>query len=293
MSNTIQQQPPRILVFDSGVGGLSVMREIQQRLPGCQFIYASDNAAFPYGTKAEQDLIVRVDQVLHQLLAYIAQHLGVVDIIVVACNTASTLTLPHIRSHFSQPIVGVVPAIKPAAAQSRTKVIGLLATPATVARPYTRDLIKEYAADCEIISVGSSELVQLAEQKLRGEEIPLAAIHRITAPLRESPLGDRLDTLVLACTHFPLLRDELSRCLSPRISLIDSGAAIARRVEFLLANHPIKDAAPAPVHHVNVALFTKATGEIEQLRPALGQFCLPEIAVVAIENQVPPENALA
>src|SRR5690606_39454843 len=168
---------PRILVFDSGVGGLSILREIQERLPACEFIYASDNAAFPYGTKPEDELVERVDHVLHQLLKTYAA-----DIVVVACNTASTLALPHIRSHFNQPIVGVVPAIKPAAARSRTKVIGLLATPATIARAYTQELIREHASDCMVVSVGSSELVHMAEQKLRGQVISLTEMTKILAP---------------------------------------------------------------------------------------------------------------
>ena len=151
---------PRILVFDSGVGGLSIVHEIQKKLPFAPLVYASDNAFFPYGTKGEAELIARVDKVLRKI---IAAH--PIDIIVIACNTASTLTLPHLRNSFTQPVVGVVPAIKPAAAQSKSQVIGLLATPATVARPYTQALIREHAPNAKVISVGSSELVQLAEHK--------------------------------------------------------------------------------------------------------------------------------
>lgn len=270
---------PRILVFDSGVGGLSVMHEIQQRLPACQYLYASDNAAFPYGTKSEEELTARVDKVLHALLHHIEDQYGPVDIIVVACNTASTLTLPHIRSHFTQPIVGVVPAIKPAALISKTKVFGLLATPATVARPYTHGLIKEHAAHCTVISVGSSELVQLAEQKLRGEVIAPEKIAAIIAPFFNEPHTTTLDTIVLACTHFPLLQDELRGCLPDGIQLIDSGEAIARRVEFLLQQRP--PATPADPHHCHVALFTKATQEMELLRPALASFSLTQVDIVA------------
>ena len=276
--NTIQHTP-RILVFDSGVGGLSVMREIQQRLPDCQYLYASDNAAFPYGTKSEDELIARVDKVLHALLQHIEQGYGPVDIIVVACNTASTLTLPHIRSHFTQPIVGVVPAIKPAAIHSTTKVIGLLATPATVARPYTHALIREYAANCTVISVGSSELVHLAEQKLRGETIALEKIAAIVAPFLTAPRAAELDPLVLACTHFPLLQDELRHCLPDTVQFIDSGEAIARRVAFLLQQKP--PASPPDLRHCQLALFTKATHEVELLRAALNDFSLEKVDIVA------------
>lgn len=276
--NTIPHTP-RILVFDSGVGGLSVMHEVQQRLPSCQYFYASDNAAFPYGTKSEAELIARVDKVLHALLQHIEDQHGAVDIIVVACNTASTLTLPHIRSHFSQPIVGVVPAIKPAALISQTKVIGLLATPATVARPYTHDLIRQHAADCTVISVGSSELVQLAEQKLRGETIAPEKTAAILAPFFEAPRSAEMDTVVLACTHFPLLMDELRNNLPADIKLIDSGEAIARRVEFLLQQqHLLTQAENRQAH---LALFTCATPEVERLRPALADFALQHLDIVS------------
>jgi len=257
-------QAPRVLVFDSGVGGLSVAQEIQQRLRQVSLIYASDNAFFPYGTKGEAELIARVDQVINQLLL---RYPG--DILVIACNTASTLTLPHLRSKLSLPIVGVVPAIKPAALMSKTGVIGLLATPATVARPYTHELIREYATNCEVISLGSSELVQIAEQKLRGEVIEADVIGRIAQELMRADHAEKMDVLVLACTHFPLLKEELKLHLPAQLKLIDSGEAIARRVEFLLA-----DAAepPADYRAEHIALFTKATKAAEQLAPALAGF---------------------
>lgn len=265
MTNSTQSfQAPRILVFDSGVGGLSVAREIQQRLPLNPLIYASDNAFFPYGTKGEAELIARVDLVIGELLLRYPA-----DILVIACNTASTLTLPHLRSKLSLPIVGVVPAIKPAALMSKTGVIGLLATPATVARPYTHELIREYATNCQVISLGSSELVQIAEQKLRGETIEMDAISRIAQELMRADQAQNMDVLVLACTHFPLLKDELAQHLPAQLKLIDSGAAIARRVEFLLA-----DAAEPPAGYVpeHLAVFTKSTAEAKQLVQALSGF---------------------
>lgn len=265
MTNSAAIPPvPRILVFDSGVGGLSVAHEIQQRLPLNPLVYASDNAFFPYGTKGEAELIARVDRVIRELLERYPA-----DILVIACNTASTLTLPHLRSKLNLPIVGVVPAIKPAALMSKTKVIGLLATPATVARPYTHELIREYATDCQIVSLGSSELVQIAEQKLRGNIINSEAIGKITQQLMGTDNAGKMDVLVLACTHFPLLKDELAQQLPTNLALIDSGAAIARRVEFLLA-----DAAEQPDGYLpeHIAVFTKATDEAEQLAPALARF---------------------
>ena len=282
MTNSTQYNPiseplgsvPRILVFDSGVGGLSVAREIQQRLPLNPLVYASDNAFFPYGTKGEAELIARVDQVIDELLLRYPA-----DILVIACNTASTLTLPHLRSKLSLPIVGVVPAIKPAALMSKSGVIGLLATPATVARPYTHELIREYANNCQVISLGSSELVQIAEQKLRGEAIDTNAIGRVAQELMRAEQAEKMDVLVLACTHFPLLKDELAQHLPEHLKLIDSGAAIARRVEFLLADTAEPPASYTPEH---IAVFTKSTTAAEQLAPALTSFGIHQQAYLNI-----------
>lgn len=265
---------PRILVFDSGVGGLSVAREIQQCLPRNPLVYASDNAFFPYGTKGEAELITRVDQVITELLL-----LYPADILVIACNTASTLALPHLRSKLDLPIVGVVPAIKPAALMSKSGVIGLLATPATVVRPYTHELIREYATNCQVISLGSSELVQIAEQKLRGEAIDMDAINSIAQELMRADHAKKMDVLVLACTHFPLLKNELAQHLPAQLTLIDSGAAIARRVEFLLA-----DCAELPENYMpeHMAVFTKETTAAKQLAPALTGFGIYQQAYLNI-----------
>ena len=263
---------PRILVFDSGVGGLSILHEIQKKLPFAPLIYASDNAFFPYGTKGEAELITRVDAVFHRITkAY------PIDIIVVACNTASTVALPHIRSHFYQPIVGVVPAIKPAAIKSKSQVIGLLATPATVARPYTHNLIREHAPHAEVISVGSSELVQLAEYKLRGGSVTPEQLNSILQPFFTHPRGHEMDALVLACTHFPLLRDELAAQFLPQVQLIDSGEAIARRVASLLESHTFIEQEPE-----YSAIFTKASPSVDSLSPQLGQFGIQNINIIDV-----------
>lgn len=264
MSSTTQtSSKPRVLVFDSGVGGLSVAREIQQRLPWLPLVYASDNGFFPYGTKGEAELIARVDLVITTLLQQYP-----VDILVIACNTASTLTLPHLRNRLSLPIVGVVPAIKPAARLSQSGVIGLLATPATVARPYTHELVREYAPQCDVISLGSSELVQIAEQKLRGEPIDNNTIAAITAQLMQHEKATQMDVLVLACTHFPLLKGELATHLPEKIQLVDSGEAIARRVEYLLEGKTGDINAPME----NIAVFTKKTADAGRLAAALTGF---------------------
>lgn len=274
----------RILVFDSGVGGLSILQEIQQQYPNCPVFYASDNAAFPYGTKDETTLIERVDQVLHHLV-----EITQANIIVVACNTASTVALPRIRERFTQAVIGVVPAIKPAAAITQTKTIALLATPGTVKRDYTQQLINEFAADCQIISVGSSNLVHLAERKLRGETIQPHELQPIIAPIQANP---NVDTIILACTHFPLLKDELQQALPQIRYWIDSGEAIARRVGYWLKEHQLSADGGADTmsdntnntmsNSVNVAYFTQEDDDIHRLENALGAFNLKQIEYLFI-----------
>ncbi|MGH6935220.1 MAG: aspartate/glutamate racemase family protein, partial [Methylocella sp.] len=137
-----RSRAPKILVFDSGLGGLTVCGEVASLLPDAQIIYAADNAAFPYGELSEDALVARVLVVTDRLISLCGP-----DAVVIACNTASTLTLPHLRARFSEiPFIGTVPAIKPAASQSRSGLISVLATPGTVARDYTQDLVRTYAA---------------------------------------------------------------------------------------------------------------------------------------------------
>jgi glutamate racemase len=258
------------LIFDSGVGGLSILQEIRQQYPHCCFFYASDNAAFPYGTKTEDVLIERVDTVLHQLHTETQA-----DIIVVACNTASTVALPRIRERFSIPVIGVVPAIKPAATISSSKVIGLLATPGTITRDYTEQLIREFANDCNIVRIGSSELVLLAEQKLRGEPLDAKKIEGIVEPFRSNT---KIDTIILACTHFPLLKDELKIALPSIKHWIDSGEAIARRVGYWLVHNEPKTAKARPP----TAYFTPSTSDIQNLKRILNGVDIKQIEMLSI-----------
>ncbi len=249
---------PRVLVFDSGVGGLSVLAEIARRLPGVELAFTGDNQHFPYGVKPAETLLPQIEQSLGKAIAACDP-----DLVVIACNTASTFVLPHLRATLSIPVVGVVPAIKPAAALSATGVIGLLATPATVDRPYTLELIARFAPGCTVIRNGSAELVTLAEAALRGSDPPRERLAAILAPFFEGPDGARLDVIVLACTHFPLLRDALAAAAPRPVTFLDSGEAIARRVETLLA----PAALPAAGGHR--AYFTAPSADLAGLSPAL------------------------
>lgn len=212
----------RVLVFDSGVGGLSVLDAIAASENALSLDYVADNAWLPYGLKSDAALRDRVPALLARVAAEWAP-----DAVVVACNTASTIVLPDVRAALSVPVVGVVPPIKPAAAMTKTGVIGLLATPATVQRAYTDDLIAQFAADKRVVRFGSAALVEAAERKLRGEPFDGAAVREAIDALFAD--GD-VDVVALACTHFPLLAQELAAAAPRPCTWLDSGEAIARRV---------------------------------------------------------------
>ena len=222
----------QVLIFDSGVGGLSICKEIVDQNINADCYYLFDNAYFPYGELADDVLISRLTSLLD---AFITKNKT--DLIVIACNSASTVALSALRLHFSIPIVGVVPAIKPACLITKNNVIGLLATPATVKRAYTDALIEEFAEDKTVLKIGTTDLVKLAEQKLQGEIIDLEVLKKVLQPWLTLPV--RPDTIVLGCTHFPLLKNEISNCFGGDIQLVDSGEAIANRVYQQLGNELI------------------------------------------------------
>src|SRR5262245_1343941 len=218
-----------LLIFDSGVGGLSVLKPIRALLPRAPIVYAADSAGYPYGTKPFEEIEARVPALLGRLAERYDPRL-----IVIACNTASTIALDGVRNALDLPIVGTVPAIKPAAALSKTRTIGVLGTPATVVQPYVDRLAADFAADCTVIRHGSSELVDLAEAKLRGEPANQRTYRRILDGLLGKPGGEKIDTIVLACTHFPLVQDELEAAAPRAIAFVDGSEGIARRTVWLL-----------------------------------------------------------
>lgn len=244
-----------LLVFDSGVGGLSVLDAIRRRLPHAGIVYAADNSGFPYGPKDPAEIAARVPALLGRLVERFRPELAVI-----ACNTASTIALPYVRAALSLPVVGTVPAIKPAAERTRTGVIGVLGTQATVRQPYVDRLAAEFAADKTVLRHGAPALVEAAEGKLRGEAVDMRAIRAALDGLRAQPFGDRMDTVVLACTHFPLLVDEL-RAEAPAVAYVDGAEGIARRVEHLLGRREASGG--------GLAVFTAESDAIAALRPAL------------------------
>jgi glutamate racemase len=223
---------PTILVFDSGLGGLTVLREIVGARPDAHYVYVADDAFFPYGHHSEEQIIHRVVPLVGTLIETHAP-----DLVVIACNTASTLVMSHLRDAYQIPFVGTVPAIKPACASSKTKRVSVLGTRGTVKREYTRKLIYDFSQGCEVTLVGSAELASLAESALRGNEVSDQAIAAELAPCfvgHDASDATRTDTVVLACTHYPLLLDRFITLASWSVDWIDPAPAIARRVADLL-----------------------------------------------------------
>ncbi|WP_127089486.1 glutamate racemase [Aquabacter cavernae] len=239
---------PTILVFDSGLGGLSVFREVARVRPDAQFVYAADTAAFPYGAWSESALTGRVAEVMDGLITRYRP-----DLVVIACNTASTLALPVLRAQHAIPFVGTVPAIKPACATSISKHISVLATPGTVRRDYTAALIRDFASACKVALVPSDRLAGLAEAVMNGDPVDDADIRAEIAPCFVKADGGRTDTVVLACTHYPLILDHLKRLAPWPVTWVDPAPAIARRVASLLGPTS-RASSPKPV-------LLAATGE--------------------------------
>jgi glutamate racemase len=224
--------PPTILVFDSGLGGLTVLREIVRARRDAHYVYVADDAFFPYGHHGEEEIIARVVPLVGEL---IAAH--VPDLVVIACNTMSVSVMSHLRAAYRVPFVGTVPAIKPACAASKTRRVSVLGTKATVKREYTQALIRDHGQGCEVTLVGSAELASLAEAALSGVEVSDREIFDELAPCfvgTGATDPTRTDTIVLACTHYPLLLDRLVRLAPWPVDWIDPAPAIARRVSDLL-----------------------------------------------------------
>ncbi len=274
---------PRILVFDSGLGGLTVLAQTIRARPDARIIYAADDAGFPYGRLDQSSLVSRVLAVMERLVGRYHP-----DLVIIACNTASTLVLPALRARFGMPFVGTVPAIKPAAETTRSGLFSVLATPGTVARDYTKGLIASYASACSVTLVGSTRLAGLAEAVLRGEAADDAAIRAEIAPCFVEQDGRRTDVVTLSCTHYPLLLERMKRLAPWPVSWIDPAPAIARRVSQLLG--PATSSGLAGSTQAgppeSVAVFTQGTGLTGPLRIALAGYGLAEIAT----EPMPLEN---
>lgn len=246
-----------ILLFDSGVGGLSVLSELRNLMPDAPIIYAADLAGLPYGEKSEAQIAARVSGLLGRMAERYSPRL-----ICIACNTASTIALGMVREVLNTPIVGTVPAIKPAAALTRSGVIGLLGTAATIRQAYVDDLEAAFASDKLLLRHAAPELVGAAENRLRGLPVDRDVFRRAAEGLRAMPGGDRIDTVVLACTHFPLLSDDLACEFGSGVRFVDGAAGIARRIVSLTSGQDFRRGSP------DLALTTGPLIELERLSPA-------------------------
>lgn len=249
-----------ILLFDSGVGGLSVLAELRKVLPQAPVIYAADNGGLPYGEKSEAEIAARVAGLLGRMAERYKPRLACI-----ACNTASTIALGMVRDVLHIPIVGTVPAIKPAAELTTTGVIGLLGTAATIRQGYVDRLEAEFAQDKVLLRAAAPGLVAAAEAKLRGEAVDPAVYAEAAQSLRNQKHGDRIDTVVLACTHFPLVETELCEAFGPKVRFVHGAQGIARRIVHLTEGQPFAR------DRLDFALFTKVDSKLAALAPALAQ----------------------
>jgi glutamate racemase len=256
-----------LLIFDSGVGGLSVLAPIRRLLPAAPIVYVADSGFYPYGTRSAAEIEARVPALLGRLAERFDP-----ELIVIACNTASTIALGAVRTALDLPIVGTVPAIKPAAALSRTRAIGVLGTEATVRQPYVDRLSAEFASDCTIVRHGSSELVDLAEAKLRGEPMDVDAFRNVLSGMFALPGGESIDTIVLACTHFPLVEEELAAAAPRPLAFVDGKEGIARRTAWLLREREWPQEPPE-----GLALFTGRMTELDPYRAGFARYGLPRL----------------
>jgi glutamate racemase len=252
---------PTILVFDSGLGGLTVHREIAAARPDVRYVYVADDAFFPYSARSEANLVERVVALMATLIDTHKPAL-----VVIACNTASTLVLPELRARFAVPFVGTVPAIKPACAASTSKRVSVLGTEATVSREYTRVLIRDFANGAEVTLVGSARLAGYAEAELNGTPAEDAVLATEIAPCFVDREGRRTDMVVLACTHYPLLVGRFQRLAPWPVAFYDPAPAIARRVLELIGP-PAHDGAPGAQF-----LFTSGQPPSAALAAALARF---------------------
>jgi len=255
-----------ILLFDSGVGGLTVLAELRKLLPQAPVIYAADNAGLPYGDKTEPQIAARVAGLLGRMTERLHPRLACI-----ACNTASTIALDAVREVLEIPIVGTVPAIKPAAAMTQTGVIGLLGTEATIRQGYVDRLEARFAAGKTLLRLAAPELVAAAEARLRGDPVDAGAVTRAVEVLRAMPHGNAIDTVVLACTHFPLLEAELAEAFGPQVRFVHGAQGIARRIASLTEGQQFRRDAD------DLALFTRDGAAIEAYRRGLATYGLTRI----------------
>jgi glutamate racemase len=262
-----------LLFLDTGVGGLSVFAKARVALPQAPVVYAADYAGMPYGEKSEMEVATRVCALLGRLSERYRPRL-----VVIACNTASVIALAHVRAVLGVPVVGTVPAIKPASEVTKTGVFGLMGTKATIRQPYTDRLEAEFAGGMTMLRHAAPDLVYAAEAKLRGEEPDGRVLRDSVAGLITQPGGEQLDAMVLGCTHFPLVQDELAQAARDLghphdIRFVDGSDGIARRIAHLTERQDWPTE-PSP----GIFVTTGAIDQVTPYRPHLATHGLLQIA---------------
>lgn len=264
-----------ILVIDSGIGGLSVVDAVRAHLPHVRIVYLADNAGFPFGNMGREALKSRLQRLVLSLKERYR-----CDALVVACNTASTVALDALRGALDIPVIGTVPAIKTAGEVSRTRAIGLLATPATAHGPYIDDLIARFASNCKVVRIGARDLAAKAEAFARGEPPDPFYLSQLMAPFF-GPDAPPVDTVVLGCTHYPLLIDHLRAAAPPFVQWLDPAHAIARRLKHVLETAEPKDQARRAALRDDLALFTDPATDLDALRPFLAKYGFSDLRLSA------------
>jgi glutamate racemase len=217
-------------MFDSGVGGLSILRQVRQLLPAETIVYFADQANVPYGARP----MAEIKRFSRAITTFLLERSA--KLVVVACNTASAAALHELRMEFPQvPFVGMEPAVKPAAATSQSRVVGVLATPATFQGALFASVVERFAGDVEVIEQTLPGLVECVEAGDLDGPSPRAIVERGLEPLLEHGV----DTLVLACTHYPILIPLIREIAGPDVDVIDPSPAIARQTARLLSERGV------------------------------------------------------
>lgn len=254
-----------VLVFDSGIGGLSVMREARLLMHEQKFVYVGDDAGFPYGDWEEQALIQRMVGLFETLVERFKP-----SIAIVACNTASTLIMPALRERFSIPFVGIVPAIKPAAERTASGLVTVLATPGTVSRPYTLNLIKEYASECEVKLVGATQLARMAENHMQLQAIDTQLLREEIRPCFVQRGHRKTDIVTLGCTHYPFLVNEMRKLAPWPVDWLDPANAVAQQARRMLMSEAAQASSSEPLSDAtlngDLAIMTSGSASQATLR---------------------------
>ena len=232
MSKISKKNNQPIGVFDSGVGGLSVLIELKRLLPNENFVFLADQLYVPYGEKTKNELI----ELAYKITDYFIKYHDV-KMMIVACNTSTCNSISEVRKKYFLPIVGTVPAIKPAAEKTKSGTVAIIATPSTSQSEVLKNLIKDYCKNVNVLNIGCKNL----EDAVETGELNSLEVHKLLIKYLQEVKNSNADYLVLGCTHYPFLRNSIQKIVGPSVNLIDSGSAIAKHTKSLLVNNILEN----------------------------------------------------